>query len=257
MFSKNTIKHINSLKLRKFRLLHKQFFAEGPKLVSELLESDFIVEQVLGLPESGIMGIQHKYPETEFVSITKKELDRISLLKTPNEVVAITEIPASGLFPIMAFSDIVLLLDEIKDPGNMGTIIRTADWFGIRHIVCTRDSVDVFNPKTVQATMGSLTRVCVHYTDLVAFLKNIPDGLPVYGTLLDGKNIYDTQLSENGIIIIGNESRGISKELLSFITEPIYFPHFPSTQKAGAESLNASVATAVVLAEFRRQKTAL
>jgi TrmH family RNA methyltransferase len=255
MLSKNTIKHINSLKLRKFRLAHKQFIAEGPKLVSEFLESDFIVEQVLGLPESGIMGIQQKYPKTEFISITKKGLDRISFLKTPNEVMAIVEIPVSATFPPAAFSDIVLLLDEIKDPGNMGTIIRTADWFGIRHIVCTENSVDVFNPKTVQATMGSITRVQIHYTDTVSFLKNIPDDHPVYGTLLDGGNIYDTPLSENGIIIIGNESQGISEELLPFITHPIYFPHFPSTQKAGAESLNASVATAVVCAEFRRRKT--
>ena len=253
MLSKNTIKHINSLKMRKFRLIHKQFIAEGPKLVSEFLESDFVVEQVLGLPGSGIMGVPHNYPETGFISITKKELDRISFLKTPNEVMAIVEIPASVPFPSAAFSDLVLLLDEIKDPGNMGTIIRSADWFGIRHIVCTENSVEVFNPKTVQASMGSLTRVQIHSTDAVSFLENIPKGHPVYGTLLDGENMYGTKLSENGIIIIGNESRGISERLLPFITQPIYFPHFPSTQKAGAESLNASVAMALVCAEFRRQ----
>ncbi len=257
MLSKNTIKHITSLKLRKFRLAHNQFIAEGPKVVKEFLNSGFIVEQVLGLPESPVFELRENFPDIDFVPVSKKELDRISLLKTPNEVVAIVERPEAGLFPITAFSGIVLLLDEVKDPGNMGTIIRTADWFGIHHIVCARDSVDVFNPKTVQATMGSLTRVRVHYADLVAFLKNIPDDLPVYGTLLDGKNIYDTPLSENGIIVIGNESRGISSKVLPFITKAVYFPHFPSAQKAGAESLNASVATALVLAEFRRRGTVL
>jgi len=252
MLSKNTIKHISSLKTRKFRLIHKQFIAEGPKVVEEFLNSGFTVSQVLGVPQSLIFELQEKHPETEFISISKKELERISTLKTPNDVIAIVEIPDTRPFPPTAFSELILLLDEIKDPGNMGTIIRTADWFGINHIVCSENSVDIFNPKVVQATMGSLARVKVHYNNPVSFLKDIPKNHPVYGTLLDGKNMYETPLSEKGIIVIGDESHGISEELLSFITNPIYIPHFPSTKKTTAESLNASVATAVVLAEFRR-----
>ncbi len=252
MLSKNTIKYINSLKSGKFRQLHKQFIAEGPKLIGEFLKSGFHINKVLGIPGTKVFELQDKYGETGFIGVSAKELERISGLKTPNGAIALIDIPPPSPFPNTAFSDLIIMLDEIKDPGNMGTIIRTADWFGIKHIVCSTDSVDIFNPKVVQATMGSLSRVKVFHTDLVSFLKSKPLSTPVYGTLLNGENIYGTQLSGNGIIVIGNESRGISRNLLPFITHPVYVPHFPATKNPTAESLNASVATAIVCAEFRR-----
>ena len=252
MLSKNTIKYINSLKSGKFRQLHKQFIAEGPKLIEEFLNSSFHVTQIFGIPTARVFELQGKFTKTKFEGVSAKELERISGLKTPNEAIALIETPPPSLFPQTGFSDLILMLDEIKDPGNMGTIIRTADWFGIRHIVCSTDSVDIFNQKVVQATMGSLSRVNIFYTDLVSFLKKTPESIIVYGTLLNGENIYKKQLSKNGIIVIGNESKGISKKLLPFISDPLYIPNFPTTAKITAESLNASVATAIVCAEFRR-----
>lgn len=148
-------------------------------------------------------------------------------------------------------SELILMLDNISDPGNMGTIIRTADWFGVQHIICSENCVDVFNPKVVQASMGSIFRVKIHYKKSEEFLQNISVGIPIYGTLLNGKSIYETHLSRNGIILIGNESHGISTHLLPFIKSKISIPGF--SKGKSAESLNASIAASIVLAEFRRQ----
>ena len=146
----------------------------------------------------------------------------------------------------------MLMLDEIKDPGNLGTIIRTADWFGISDIICSNECVDVYNPKVVQATMGSLARVNIFYTNLETFLREIPDGTKVYGTMIDGKNIYETKLFNRGLILIGNESRGVSAKLKPFITDKVFIPSYTVFKDKSTESLNASIATAIVCAEFRR-----
>jgi len=153
--------------------------------------------------------------------------------------------------PSTASDDLVLCLDGVQDPGNLGTIIRTADWFGIKHIVCSQQTVDAFSPKVVQATMGSIARVSVHYTDLTSFLTSLPEGTPVYGTFLDGKNLYHEQLKPNGVIIMGNEGNGISAEIARHVTHRLLIPPYPADSDT-AESLNVSIATAIICAEFRR-----
>jgi TrmH family RNA methyltransferase len=168
-------------------------------------------------------------------------------------VLALVEVPQQLNFAKSIFEKLILVLDEIKDPGNLGTIIRIADWFGISDIVCSNHSVDAYNPKVVQATMGSIARVNLRYTNLFEFLKNIPTDFPIYGTLLNGENIYNQTLSKNGIIIIGNESKGISDDILPFITNKLYIPSYAENLNNKAESLNASIATAIVCAEFKKR----
>ncbi len=251
MLSKNTIKHIHSLKIKKFRDEFYEFIAEGDKLVSELLESNFEIIEIFAVKE---WLASHKIDDNIAITeVTVSELERISNLTTPNMVVALVEIPQSHAIAAADFEKLILVLDEIKDPGNLGTIIRIADWFGISTIVCSENTVDVYNPKVVQATMGSIARVNVQYTDLTVFFKNIPKNLPVYGTLLNGENIYTQPLSKNGIIIIGNESKGISEAFMPAITQKLYIPSFAENPGNKAESLNASVATAIVCAEFMRR----
>ncbi len=251
MLSKNTIKHINALKQNKFRDEYQQFIAEGDKLVSELLTSNFKIIEIFAVKE---WLDKHKIVDNIAITeVTVSELERISGLTTPNMVLALVEIPQQQSINASIFDKLILVLDEIKDPGNLGTIIRIADWFGISNIVCSNHSVDVYNPKVVQATMGSIARVNVQYADLHDFFKNAPKNVPIYGTLLNGENIYTQPLSKNGIIIIGNESKGISNELLPFITNKLCIPSYAENQENKAESLNAAIATSIVCAEFRRK----
>ena len=244
------IKHIRSLKLLKFRKASGEFVIEGEKMVNELLASNYKIKSLYAL--SDWIETNHDLVSTKNITaekITPKELERISSFKTPNKVLAVAEMPESSLQKIN-FEELVLVLDDIQDPGNLGTIIRTAEWFGIKQIICSKDTVDVFNPKVIQSTMGSFLRIQIHYTDLEQFLtEKVPDGTPIYGALLNGKNLYEQKLTKNGILIIGNESKGISEEVAKFVTHPVYIPAHPDSE---AESLNASVATAVLLSEFNK-----
>lgn len=253
MLSKPVIKHLRSLHLKKFREEEGVFLVEGPKMVKELLLSHrWKVKELFALSDWRRPVDPLPCPLTE---ISEKELDQISVLQQPNKVVALVEMPVSMKNPVPApTSGLFLLLDQIQDPGNLGTIIRIADWFGITDVFCSPDTVDCFNPKVIQSTMGSLFRVNVHYLPLADLLvKNSQSAhLPVYATLLDGEDIYSGKLSADGLIILGNESRGINPVLRPFITKSLFIPS-KSSGYDGAESLNVAVATGIVCAEFFRQ----
>lgn len=254
MLSKNQIKRIRSLHQKKFRNELGLFIAEGPKLTEELLQSNINVKEVYALAEA-LPKFHKNYPSNnpEFFEISGKDLERIGALKTPNEVLAVVEIPDNKPDYETIFNQPVLVLDNIQDPGNLGTIIRSADWFGFKNIVCSKDTVEVYNPKVVQATMGSISRVNVFYFDLEEFFEKAPASYPVYGTLLEGKNIYTSEFNKSGVIIIGNESKGIGRNIQEFVTEKITILPHKGERKENAESLNASVAASLVMAEFRRQ----
>ena len=253
MISKSQIQFIKSLTISKFRKAHKKFIVEGPKLINELAISSFTIEGIYA-QSTWIKSNRFRFPnDTQIIEVSEKELSRISGLKTPNQVLALVHMSENIQPDSNTFNDLVLMLDNISDPGNMGTIIRTADWFGIQQIICSDSCVDIYNPKVVQATMGSLFRVSVYYANLKNYLDKLPSGQNVYGTLLQGENIYHANLANKGFILIGNESRGISKDLIPFITHKLSIPNYAIKTEETAESLNASVATAIVCAEFRRQ----
>lgn len=248
MISKATIKKIHALDMRKFRRNERLFVAEGPKLVDELCATMKPV-YIAALPEwisenaKIILG-------TEYDIVTPDELQRASLQKNPQQVIALFPIPEHRFCTEQLRNELVLMLDGVQDPGNLGTIARIADWFGIRNILCSAETADIYNPKAVQATMGALARVKFHYTDLIQLLSQY-DG-PVYGTFLDGENIYGQELSENGIIVMGNEGKGISQGVGEMINRRLYIPNYPiGTQTT--ESLNVAIATSIVCAEFRRR----
>lgn len=248
MLSKNQIKQIQALQQKKQRNEAGCFVAEGPKLVGDML-SAFECHWLIATPE---WFAQNKEAKAELlVEANKAEIAKASGLTTPQEVIAVFKKPNYSLPNRPGENQLVIAADCIQDPGNLGTIIRLADWFGIEHIVCSTDCVDVYNPKTVQATMGALTRVKVHYTDLSQFLKNQLQ-TAIYGTFLDGEDIYKTDLSANGIIVMGNEGNGISKEIEQLVNKRLYIPNYPSGTET-SESLNVAVATAIVCAEFRRR----
>ena len=255
MLSHNQIKFINSLKIKKFRQSHNIFFVEGEKGVSELLRSNLKTIKVFALYE----WLQHNIPILEnknidWQEITVAELNKISDLVTPNQAFALAEIPVLK-DPLPSDSgEMMLALDGIRAPGNMGTIIRTADWFGITKILCSNDSVDAYNPKVVQATMGSFARVSVHYIILADYLKNISKDIPVFGALLEGPDITKKNFTRPGIIVIGSESHGISAELIPYINEPLHIPRFSSSGAQNqAESLNASIANGIICYEICKQ----
>jgi TrmH family RNA methyltransferase len=258
MLSKNQTKHITSLHQKKYRELNNEFLAEGKKSVAEVLDSNIEVKELFytahWLKEHKNLVIKQNVRVQE---ITPDELARISLQKTPNEVLVIASIPSMPESNVKMFDDLVLVLDNIRDPGNLGTIIRTADWFGIRNVICSTGCVDAFNPKVVQSSMGSITRTNLYYLDLKQFLLSAPSEIMTYGCVLEGSNIYTTPLKSPAIIVIGNESKGISTDLLPLISERIRIPFFPITLSESigghAESLNASLANAIVCYEFRRQ----
>ena len=250
MLSRNEINHIHSLRTSKFRNLHGEFVAEGQKLVGELLRSSFNLTGIYATSEwASANDIVLKEKNIPIHEIREMELARISNLITPNEVLATVKIPVEEPFSPDNIEDLLLVLDRIQDPGNLGTIIRTADWFGLKTIICSEDTVDVFNPKVVQATMGSLIRVKLHYADLEEFLRSIPGSVDIYGSVSDGKNLFSEPLKRNSLVIIGNESKGISPGLVPYMSMKIGIPG----ASGRAESLNASIAAAVICAEFRRQ----
>lgn len=249
MLSKAKIKYIRSLELKKNRKEDNVFVAEGPKLVGDLL-GHF---PCLFLAASHEWLVQHPHVKAkELAEANQEELSKASFLKTPQEVIAIFEQPGYPVDFTLPEHNLCLALDGIQDPGNLGTIIRLADWFGIEHIFCSQNTVDVFNPKAVQATMGALARVKLHYTDLIAFIEQIKDKAPVYGTFLNGDNMYSQELTDNGLIVMGNEGNGVSSEVEKLINRRLYIPNYP-TNRETSESLNVAVATAIVCAEFRRR----
>ena len=254
MLSKNKQKLIRSLDRKKNRDAEGLFLAEGPKLVIELL-THFRCRLLVGEP-----AVLSKVPfeenaVAERVEVTAEELARVSLQRAPQGVLAVFEKPqpvaVHSLLPVAGRS-LCLALDGVQDPGNVGTIVRIADWWGIEHVVCSHDTADVFAPKTVQSTMGALGRVGVHYTDLPAWLDELPAGTPVYGTLLDGDNLYDSELTPHGIIVMGNEGNGLSAAVRERVSHRLLIPSFPPDRPT-SESLNVAVATAVTCAEFRRR----
>ena len=258
MLSKNKLKYLRSLSLKKNRDAEGCFLAEGPKVVGDL--SVRFACKLLAATES-YLSAHHGMRAEETVVIDEKELRAASLLQAPRDVIAVFrkdapdgEAPTVGEATLSALPAraLCLALDRIQDPGNMGTIIRLADWFGIDRIVCSHDCADAFAPKTVQATMGSLARVAVSYTDLPAFLRSLPQETPVYGTFLDGDDIYATPLSGCGVLVMGNEGNGISADVARLVNRRLLIPNYPPGRATG-ESLNVAVATAVACAEFRRR----
>ena len=247
MISKNKIKYIRSLELKKNRNKEGKFVAEGFKVVDDLLAlqpADLIVAT-----QEWLHG-KHLAAQTEVIEVTEEELKKVSFLQHPQQVLAVFRQATSGDYSINT-SELSLALDGVQDPGNLGTIIRIADWFGITHIYCSQDTADVYNPKVVQATMGSIARVKVEYGNLLALVESLPADVPVYGTLLDGDNIYQQQLENRGLIVMGNEGKGISPALAKKVNHRLLIPNFPEG-RATADSLNVAIATAITCSEFRR-----
>jgi TrmH family RNA methyltransferase len=256
MLSGNQVKSINALKLKKNREIQRQFIAEGSKLVIELLNSSYQVNEVYATPEWIEMNASSVQSGNIIPrKVTEKELSRITALNTPAPVLAIISMPSDVAEPLSFKDKLILALDDIRDPGNLGTIIRIADWYGISAVICSETTVDLYNPKVVQATMGSIARIPVHYTNLADFLSGLPASHKVYGSFLEGENIYTSVLSDKGVIIIGNESKGISHGVEKFVTDKVHIPSFATGKKSEehAESLNASVAAAIICSEFRRR----
>lgn len=248
--SKNQIKLIKSLEIKKYRKKENLFFCEGIKIFKTLLSSDFKIDTVYGTQEFSEQ-FKEDIENLNFVEVSENELKKISSLTTAQKVIALVKIPGNKLPEIDYNNELVIVLDKIQDPGNLGTIIRIADWFGIKNIICSSESVDVYNPKTVQATMGSIFSVKTYYINLTEIFQNLAPNIPVYGTFMDGENIYEKNLTKNGIIVMGNEANGISEEIENFITSKIAIPNFNKNKKA--ESLNIAIATAITCSEFRRK----
>ena len=247
MISKNKIKYIRSLELKKNRNKEGKFVAEGFKVVDDLLAlqpADLIVAT-----QEWLHG-KHLADQTEVIEVTEEELKKVSFLQHPQQVLAVFRQAQDGDFSINT-QELSLALDGVQDPGNLGTIIRIADWFGITHIYCSQDTADVYNPKVVQATMGSIARVKVEYGNLLALVESLPADVPVYGTLLDGDNIYQQTLENRGLIVMGNEGKGISPALAKKVNRRLLIPNFPEG-RATADSLNVAIATAITCSEFRR-----
>lgn len=241
MVSKNQLKLIKSLAQKKNRRASGLFVAEGKKTISELLSSG--TELHLIFSEEPIFNA----PEEKFVEVGSADLKKMSFLKTPQTALGVFKIPE--VF-VPDYEELILVLDGVRDPGNLGTIIRLCDWFGIDKIVCSKDTVDCYNPKVVQATMGSIARVSLVYMDLTEYFLGRPESLPVLGTFMEAENIYRTSLPGNGILVMGNEANGISTEVEKYVTQRIGIPQFGKS--CSTESLNVATATAIILSEFKR-----
>ena len=240
MVSKNQIKRITSLLQKKYRKQEQLFFVEGVKGVQELLDSNFELVELF-TTNSELFSVD----KSKVYAISESELQKISALTTPNTCLALFKSPAAVSFEEKG---LLVALDDVRDPGNLGTIIRLCDWFGIKTLFCSEESVDVYNPKVVQATMGSISRVNVVYGNLEHLLSETK--LPVFGTFMDGKNIYKETFPNEGIIVMGNEANGISKAIENLVSERIAIPRFGDLQ--ATESLNVATATAIILSEFKR-----
>lgn len=247
--SKNKIRYIQSLQQKKHRKVHQTFVAEGTKLIYDLLPH--IKCQLLVLAEGAKYNIPPALNIEETIEATSAEIKKASHLATPPDAMAVFYQNQVDCSKIDLSQKLNLVLDGVQDPGNLGTIIRIADWFGIENIVCSHDSADVYNTKTVQATMGALSRVNVQYANIVDLIAQYNNS-PIYGTFLNGDNIYSEKLTPNGFIVMGSEGKGVRPEVEKLITNRLYIPSF-STNSATSESLNVAVATAIVCSEFRRR----
>ncbi len=245
--TKAEIQFIRSLADKRTRDSEGLFIAEGVKLVEEIRASDFRIRRIY-TTRTDIVGANVE-------RIERKDMERISELKTASDTLAIVEKPRYKLSLPSIKGDLAIALDGVQNPGNLGTIIRLADWFGVKDIICSAECADCFNPKVVQATMGAILRVRVHYTDNLAQLLREAhnEGMPIYGTLLDGENIYTKELTTHGIIVMGNEGRGLTEECRGELTERLFIPPYPANAPT-SESLNVAMATGIILAEFRRPK---
>ena len=249
MISKARIKWIKSLEMRKYRLQHQAFVAEGPKLVGELLP--YSTPLYVAATKDWLTQNAHLISKVKEVDeVSQDELERASLLRTPQSVLAVMPIPERKLDIMSLQEQLVIALDCVQDPGNLGTILRIADWFGIHKVLCAEGTADVYNPKCVQSCMGALARVEVHYCNLAEELEKVK--MPIYGTFLDGSDIYAEELTSNGIIVMGNEGNGISEEVSKLVNRRLYIPNYPKGSQT-TESLNVAVATGIVCAEFRRR----
>lgn len=235
MVSKNQIKFIEKLQQKKYRTQYKMFVVEGKKSIIEFLQSGFEVEQIFVTDD-----FYGNFSQYNISFISKEELKKISSLKNPDDGLAIFKIPDNQ--PI-TFSGKILALDDIRDPGNLGTIIRLCDWFGIRQLICSPQTVDCYNPKVVQSSMGSLTRVSIYYTDLQEVIEK--SKLPTYATAMQGENLYKADFPNDFILIMGNEANGISEKIFDLATKKITIPRFGNLQQT--ESLNVASATAIFL----------
>lgn len=244
MLSQNKIKVIQSLDKKKFRQKYNLFVVEGIKNIKEFIKSAYNIEKIYAIEENLI------FQEKEVEIITESQLEKISFLKTPHNALALVQIPEQKC---LDFTGIQLVLDEIQDPGNLGTIIRLADWFGISQIICSKNTVDVYNPKVVQSTMGSLARVNLFYTDLSEVLSTAKN--PVLTADMEGENIYKTQFPEDFFLVMGNEGNGISKEIFDLCSQRISIPRVGKSQQT--ESLNVAMACGIILGEVfsQREKT--
>ena len=240
MVSKNQIKLISSLHQKKHRQTHQLFIAEGIKGIQELLDAHFELDH-LYTTRTDFENVASNLKTV----ISEADLKKMSALASPNTCLAVFKIPE---VKAINTSGLIVALDDIRDPGNLGTILRLCDWFGIQQLICSKETVDVYNPKVVQATMGSIARVNISYLDLIDFIAT--SKLPVFGTFMDGENMYNTNLPQEGIIVMGNEANGISSDLEKIIKNRLTIPRFGTLQKT--ESLNVATATAIVLSEFRR-----
>lgn len=252
MISKNQIKYIHSLNQKKNRNKGHVFIAEGQKVVEDLLA---LQPAILIVATQEWLRGKTISTSTEIIEVTEEELCKASLLQHPQQVLAIFQQSQSHLLKaddVKKSNKLFLALDGVQDPGNLGTIIRIADWFGIEQILCSEDTADIYNPKVVQATMGSIARVKIDYMNLRNLFSNLPTNYPIYGTFLDGQDIYNKELLSYGIIVMGNEGKGISKELTQYINSKLLIPNFPKN-RVTADSLNVAIATAITCSEFRRR----
>lgn len=244
MLSKQRQKYIQSLQLKKYRQEYQAFLVEGAKSVSELLDSDFEIELVCCTTKFLSENAQKLRKISELEEISQSELEKLGTLQSNDSALAVVKMKENKAI-LLEKDEFALVLDDIRDPGNLGTIIRIADWYGIKKIICSNTTVEFYNPKVIISTMGSFTRIQLFYTDLTEYLQKIT--IPIIGTFLDSQNIHQFQFPKSGIIVLGNESKGISEEIEKLVTAKVTIPKF-----GNAESLNAGIATAVVLDNLRR-----
>lgn len=243
--TKKELSNIRKLAQKKHRLELGLFVAEGEKAINEIIDGGMILQKLYATESSSLK------PNSHVEIITKEEMSKISFLQTPSSLFGLFKLPRDVHSKTITTNELVLMLDGVQDPGNLGTIIRLADWFGITKIFCSFSTADCFNPKVVQATMGAIARVSIVYTDLIEMLKNAQqNNIPICGTFMNGDNIYTTALPQNGILLMGNEGSGITTEVESLVTHHLTIPSFKDDN---VESLNVAIATSICCSEFRRR----
>lgn len=253
MISKNTIKRVNQLALKKFRQKEKLFLVEGDKMILELANSEWDIDELFVTPEFEPIVKEAGVAARILHAVTHAELTQISLLKTPQNALAVCKIPIVGALPEFLNESLSVYLDSIQDPGNLGTIIRICDWFGVENVFVSHETVDVFNPKVIQASMGSFSRVRVYKCTFQEMkILSAKSDATVYGAFMEGANVYQQQLATKAVLVMGNEGNGISKETEKLIDQKLSIPNFSGNMQR-AESLNVSVATAILCSEFKRK----